>query len=84
MQGSRYDRAPPAGAAPRKGGELPADAGGVTARVVGWRLSALQESSPTRIIAELLPEGAVATPETTNRARAVAQAAGAHPPQKCM
>lgn len=78
VQGRPYDRSTPPGAPPRKGGELPKGAGGVTRRIIGWRLGTLERKAPADALAELLPAGAPASADTLARARAFA--ASAHLP----
>jgi hypothetical protein len=74
-QGSKYGPCPPS-EAPKKGPPLGPDSRGCRVRIIGWRLSQLQESTGQDIIHNLLPLGTPLTPEDTNRALAVARDAG--------
>lgn len=49
---------------------------GVARRVIGWRLSELQDTSPEELIQQMLPVGGRAAPDTIDRALAAAHSSG--------
>lgn len=64
----------------RKGVPIPHKFG-VSRRVIGWRVCALQETSPEELIEHMLPLGSRAAPAAVERALAAAQSAGLPPAQ---